>query len=660
MIDNNLLDVVGGQTLTFLDLLKLSKVEIPIVQRDYAQGRLENKRVLQEFLEALKLSLQSNQEIKLDFIYGNRNFDVFQPLDGQQRLTTLFLLHWYAAIKENKLTGEPKEILSNFSYETRISSREFCKDLIGNSITLDEDSKLSLKIIDSNWFFLSWKLDPTINSMLNTIDSIHSEFYSVDNLWEKLSKMNLIKFNYLTLKDFGLSDDLYIKMNARGKLLTSFENFKAGLQKKINTEKWEKDTEFKQTFLLKVDTEWADFFWTNYRKKDSIDEAQMNFIITSTMISTALDTSLTDNVLRQINEDTSALNLLSYVDKNCFEYLYQCYEVYSKFDLSRLEIEFPMWRHQPRESILSTIVIGDDDSGKSSYTQKVLFYAQTAYLLKVDNFEEAKFNDWMRVVRNIVSRASIDKNGKRPDIVRSPDTFHGVVNLINELSEGCSDIYNFLLHCTLKSTYSKEQIEEEKRKAKLIVERPELKKLIFDTEDNDLLRGRISFVLDCIEYKDDPKNINVELMEKVKEVFQNYFSNESGLSDDFRRSMLTIEVEGKYEFYMYWWSYWTVASVNKRKLFANFREIEYFLYSDQRAYLIKLVRKLVEKNYSQIIDEFVPSQSIPNWQVRLIKEPELLKDHCKSKYIAIPEDNSYCYLLKSQRPREMSDGFKVE
>ncbi|MFJ5672363.1 DUF262 domain-containing protein [Bacillus safensis] len=659
MIDIELVDLGKGQTLTFLELLELSKVEIPIVQRDYAQGRTENKRVLQEFLEALKTSLQSNDEIKLDFIYGNKNFDVFQPLDGQQRLTTLFLLHWYAAVKENKLEGDTKNRLCNFSYETRISSREFCTDLIENSITVEEDIKLSLKIIDSNWFFLSWKLDPTINSMLNTIDNIHKEFYSVDNLWDKLSTLNLIKFNYLTLKDFGLSDDLYIKMNARGKLLTSFENFKAGLQKKINFEQWERHTEFKETFLLKIDTEWADFFWANYRKKDSIDEAQMNFIITSTMISTALETNLTDNVLRQINEDTSALNLLSYVNEKCFNYLYQCYEVYSKFDLDRLKINFPMWRHQPRESILSTIMIGDDDSNKSSYTQKVLFYAQTAYLLKVNEFEESKFSDWMRVVRNIVSRASIDKNGKRPDIIRSPDTFHGVVNLINELSEGCSDIYNFLINCTLKSTSSKEQIEEEKRKARLIIERPELKKLIFKTEDNDLLRGRISFILDCIEYNDNPKEINSELLEKVQKVFKNYFSDESGLSDDFRRAMLTIDVNGKYEFYIYWWSYWTVANVNKRKLFANFREIEYFLYCDQRDYLMKLVRKLVEKDYKQIIDEFVPSQTIPSWQVQLIKDPNLLAIHCKSKYIAIPGDNSYCYLLKSQRPREMSDGFKV-
>ena len=37
----------------------------------------------------------------------------------------------------------------------------------------------------------------------------------------------MITFQLLKLDEFGLSDDLYIKMNARGKPLTNFETFKA-------------------------------------------------------------------------------------------------------------------------------------------------------------------------------------------------------------------------------------------------------------------------------------------------------------------------------------------------------------------------------------------------------------------------------------------------
>lgn len=656
----NLDDTTNGQTLTFLDILKGSKIEVPIVQRDYAQGRNENKRIRQAFLQALKDSIVEQKKIKLDFIYGNNTDDAFQPLDGQQRLTTLFLLYWYAATKEDKFDQNVREMLSNFSYETRISSREFCRDLVEKGVDIPEEGeRLSLRIIDSNWFFLSWKLDPTINAMLNTIDDIHEKFFNIDNLWEILFSSELITFNYLILKDFGLSDDLYIKMNARGRLLTTFENFKAGVQQKIKQKEWEKGIDFRDSFLLKIDTKWADFFWKNFKKKNSTDEAQMNFIKTLLMISVALDSKLGSEDIRKIQEDTSALNLLNYVNEDTYKFMYAIYEMYSEIDLSNLSLNLDFWRHKSKESITSTIMIGDDDSSSSSYTQKVLFYAQTEYTLRNPEHNSIKYEEWMRVIRNIVSRGNVDKNGKRPDIIRSPDTFHGVINLISELASGSGDIYEYLNTHSLKSTFAKEQIEEEKRKAKIIISRPELKSLIFKTEDNDLLRGRITFVLNCIDYNDNPEELDLTLLSDVQKVFERYFVDDSCLTDELRRAMLTLDIGGKYEFYSYWWSYWNVANATKRKLFVQFRELEYYIDSEQGEYFKKLVLKLINKTYQQIIDEFIPPIDMPNWKKRLIKEPQLLGLECKSKYIAIPEDESFCYLLKSQRPRELSDGYDV-
>lgn len=650
-----------GEILTFLNLLDISsKIEIPIVQRDYAQGRKENQRVQEAFLLALKDSLLNIKEIKLDFIYGNYNGNAFQPLDGQQRLTTLFLLHWYAAVKERKLDDEIIEKLSRFSYETRISSREFCQELVKKSISISSREEiLSSIIIDSNWFFLSWKLDPTINAMLNAIDNIHRHFFDIEDLWGLLNSKKLITFNHLILKDFGLSDDLYIKMNARGRQLTSFENFKAGVQRKIYQEEWEKEVEFENSFKLKIDTKWADFFWDNFRRKNSIDDIQMQFITTLLMISVALDSRYGPEDIRELQDDASALNLLNYVNENSFKFIFKSYELYVNKDLFKLALELEYWRHQPSESLLSTVVVGDDETNNSSYTQKVLFYAQTEYLFRNTTLNSEKFAEWMRVIRNIVSRGNVDKNGKRPDIIRSPETFHGVINLINELAVGCEDIYCYLNENHLKSTFARGQVEEEKRKAKIFIQRPELKPLIFKTEDNELLRGRISFVFDCIDYGDNPKELNTDLLSEIQQVFEKYFSNEYDLNDDFRRAMLTIEVNGEFAFYSYWWSYWNAANSTKRKLFVHFRELEYFMHSEQSEYFKKLILKLTKSSYKQIINKFNPPEDMPNWKKRLIKEPELISEKCKSKYIAIPEDESLCYLLKSQRPREIADGYEV-
>ena len=144
-----------GDVTNFWELLSNHKIEIPIIQRDYAQGRKDKEEIRNNFLNALFESITEHHPIKLDFIYGNLEAGISHPLDGQQRLTTLFLLHWYAVVKEQVLNKANIEILKKFTYETRISSREFCHSLVSNKINFQYGSDPSEYIIDSSWFFLS-------------------------------------------------------------------------------------------------------------------------------------------------------------------------------------------------------------------------------------------------------------------------------------------------------------------------------------------------------------------------------------------------------------------------------------------------------------------------------------------------------------------------
>lgn len=85
--------------------VQLNKTVIPLIQRDYAQGRIDKdiNRVRSRFLQALYRAV-TGDPITLDFVYGDIDEEgTMTPLDGQQRLTTLFLLHWYAAKKEKFL-----------------------------------------------------------------------------------------------------------------------------------------------------------------------------------------------------------------------------------------------------------------------------------------------------------------------------------------------------------------------------------------------------------------------------------------------------------------------------------------------------------------------------------------------------------------------------
>ena len=89
--------------MTLLELLKRYTVEIPLIQRDYAQGRADAQaRLVREtLLRDMKRALcRDVPPLDLNFVYGGivegEEGETFIPIDGQQRLTTLFLLHLYA------------------------------------------------------------------------------------------------------------------------------------------------------------------------------------------------------------------------------------------------------------------------------------------------------------------------------------------------------------------------------------------------------------------------------------------------------------------------------------------------------------------------------------------------------------------------------------
>ena len=283
---------------TFWNFLKINTVEIPIIQRDYAQGRLGKENLRKNFLGDLRKALDNeppykDSEMKLDFVYGSEEDNKLNPLDGQQRLTTLWLLHWYIALRAGVLNETNCVILRKFTYETRISSREFCQNLCmpENFEHFDVNDIVGF-LTKQTWFYSAWKQDPTIQSMLrmlggtkitdkkgeDIIDGIEELFIGKSSsdfeaYWNKLIADSCpIVFYDLPLQDFGLTDDLYIKMNARGKQLTSFENFKADLIGYITKnadeateelrDEWKSLLDIQEGLPIKFDTDWTDIFWT--------------------------------------------------------------------------------------------------------------------------------------------------------------------------------------------------------------------------------------------------------------------------------------------------------------------------------------------------------------------------------------------------------------
>lgn len=217
---------------TFWELIEQYKIIIPIIQRDYAQGRDNQKTniIRKELLGTIKHALDQESFVDFDFVYGNVTAGALYPLDGQQRLTTLFLLHWYLAAKGQILSNVQR--LIRFTYQTRVSSQRFCEKLV--SFTPNGGGDIRGEIRNQPWFAASWDNDPTIIAMLNMLNDIQAKFKDGDTnrykAWfRRLTEDGAIHFQFLDMEAFNLSDDLYIKMNARGKSLTDFEKFQGSI-----------------------------------------------------------------------------------------------------------------------------------------------------------------------------------------------------------------------------------------------------------------------------------------------------------------------------------------------------------------------------------------------------------------------------------------------
>ncbi|MEG1188342.1 MAG: DUF262 domain-containing protein, partial [Bacteroidales bacterium] len=266
--------------MTFLELLNKYRIEIPCIQRAYIQGLNAQGEL---FIDAIFEALTNNQPMDLDFIYGPVINNCLIPIDGQQRLTTMFLLHWYIGSVElnQQQWVDYRPILERFTYSNRNLTTHFCNGLTNCYLYNANIEDCPAEFITNLQFFnLNFRNDPSVISMLEMIKLIHRRYSQINNQ-NLFGSLNLISFKHLELIGFSNPDQLYIKMNARGKQLTCFENFKADLINYLNQTSYNADDGANATniFGYKIDNEWTDAIWSLLNSRDLrfMDNRFLNF-----------------------------------------------------------------------------------------------------------------------------------------------------------------------------------------------------------------------------------------------------------------------------------------------------------------------------------------------------------------------------------------------
>jgi hypothetical protein len=469
--------------------VSLKQIEIPIIQRDYAQGRatVDIERIRNKFLDALFQSITDDNHITLDFVYGDLDGKgTLIPFDGQQRLTTLFLLHWYIAKKEN-IDVEQYEFLSHFSYATRFSSRDFCLELVKYTPDFSKN-KLSEGIKDQSWYPYEWKNDPTIQSMLVMIDAIHDKFNNQANLWQSLVIKGNVSFYFLPLPEMGLTDDLYIKMNSRGKPLTPFEHFKAEFEEIIKKHSEELSEEINRKF----DKEWTDMLFPFRGNSNIIDDEFMRyfrFISDIICYRSEIDLERDEFKLAQSlygKENETAEENINYLKSSfdcwCNINIVDFFEkIFSKNKYESNKVKLYQDELNIFKECCNNYEYVGDGHRKFPLNKILLLFSINTYLLNKDKVSEDEFRRRIRIIRNLIWNSSYEIRETRMKTL---------------LSESETIILTEDIPTTEKGDlgFNVRQKEEERNKIEWLKSNPQMEDELFHLEDHFLLKGCITVV----------------------------------------------------------------------------------------------------------------------------------------------------------------------
>lgn len=560
----------SSSTMSFLELITRYVVNIPVIQRDYAQGRNsdEVKGIREQFVKDLLYFISDNgQSHNIDYVYGTvehspiDNEEIFIPIDGQQRITTLFLLHLYIAGMSDNFDEFYKIIKGHFKYSTRKSSTDFCREIIeSGSIWRDfislkgnkPETKLSGVIKNQGWFFETWENDPTVAGMLVMLDEIDSQISgkNVNSLYDNLFEPAVppVVFQWQPLNGYTRTDDLYIKMNARGLKLTSFEIFKALYEKSLDH-----CPEYKKEFEEKIDGEWCDFLWEQEQSNtDKVFERVIRLMIGCGYIESVHIASqdILDKIFCFNGKDIN----FSYSKFSEYHILHdikvlELSEDYRKREVAIVKniietLDVLCDENSPivNESIClpwydenaQIKVLLHDNLKKINYEQLVYFYAYVKFLTGYPGCKIVELPQWMRLIYNLLNATNINKSTDMAEV------FVSINNMIADMKG--NSVVEWL--CTKPSIrkFSQNQVFEEFAKASLIKwgaknDEPNWRKLIDKNEADEYLRGQIGHLLVISKvYLDDYSSFSKNESDDALKIFEKVSRRARLVFSHFKRS----------------------------------------------------------------------------------------------------------------------------
>lgn len=386
---------------------KYKQVKIPLLQRDFVQS---NHDKFGDFLTKIKNALEGDEKLHLGLIYGKVDEQKnFYPIDGQQRLSTLCLVYDESKLcyeNDMKLSDENEiEFLKEPNLENHLENEEIAKGIHPHTKAINNAKKL-IK----------------------------------DHKIHKINSKNLsnITLDLIILEDFGLSDELYIKLNARGKALSEFDKIKPTISK-----------HFSDDFKKLIDSDLCDLFF-DFCKNDVevIDDMLYNLFYNFTFIDDKGFASYDDEDFANFVQ-----NAISFIYK---QHITKDFHPYKKYFLQDFK-----------------------DFIKDSHNNKQKWVFISYFLYAFDDFY-----DNARIIHNIFYNAYILEYANIKELFKSIYTDFSYKNSL------CIDDFS-----KLKDNLSKfNQLEEESKKQELIKQNLKWLETFIKAERHFYLKGQIAWL----------------------------------------------------------------------------------------------------------------------------------------------------------------------
>lgn len=244
---NKVISFISGKEYSLADLFGGdTKIIIPDLQRDYCWGNYavtdrkssKTKELVSDFVKNIVelFEEKSDSSLTMGLIYGyEQPHNHIQICDGQQRLTTLFLILGYINIKcsgvydDYIISKQEREddYEPHLQYAIRESTLYFLSDLSRNVFIERNTEVTDIKL--SNWYFAEYDNDASIQSMIAALQIIDNVFNSLEfNCFLELGKfvLNNLRVLYYDMENRSRGEETYVIINTTGEPLSPTENIK--------------------------------------------------------------------------------------------------------------------------------------------------------------------------------------------------------------------------------------------------------------------------------------------------------------------------------------------------------------------------------------------------------------------------------------------------